>query len=68
MRRPDLSGLRSWYGSRATAPDRLDLAVTDPVTHPATDELLGEVVLYEWDQGPAAVHRGRPGAVSPTVR
>ncbi|MEU1267029.1 GNAT family protein [Streptomyces sp. NPDC005799] len=42
-----LSGLRSWYGSRATAPDRLDLAVTDPVT----GELLGEVVLYEWDPG-----------------
>ncbi|MGW3284712.1 GNAT family N-acetyltransferase [Streptomyces sp. NPDC001002] len=40
--------LRSWYGSRADAPDRLDLAVTDPTT----GELLGEVVLYEWD--PAA--------------
>ncbi|MFJ6082810.1 GNAT family N-acetyltransferase [Streptomyces sp. NPDC092369] len=40
--------LRPWYGSRADAPDRLDLAVTDP----ATGELLGEVVLYEWD--PAA--------------
>jgi RimJ/RimL family protein N-acetyltransferase len=40
--------LRSWYGNRTTAPDRLDLAVTDP----ATGELLGEVVLYEWD--PAA--------------
>ena len=37
--------LRSLYGARATAPDRLDLAVTDP----ATGELLGEVVLYEWD-------------------
>ncbi|WP_280876983.1 GNAT family N-acetyltransferase [Streptomyces pseudovenezuelae] len=37
--------LRSWYGSRADAPDRLDLAVTDP----GTGELLGEVVLYEWD-------------------
>ncbi|MHC3470385.1 GNAT family N-acetyltransferase [Streptomyces sp. 7R007] len=37
--------LRSWYGSRATAPDRLDLAVTDP----ATGEVLGEVVLYDWD-------------------
>lgn len=41
-------GLRSWYGSRAAAPDRLDLAVTDP----ADGEVLGEVVLYEWD--PAA--------------
>ncbi|MGW2567069.1 GNAT family N-acetyltransferase [Streptomyces sp. NPDC001537] len=40
--------LRSWYGSRATAPDRLDLAVTDP----DSGELLGEVVLYDWD--PAA--------------
>ncbi|MFD4555772.1 GNAT family N-acetyltransferase [Streptomyces sp. NPDC058469] len=40
--------LRSWYASRADQPDRLDLAVTDP----ATGELLGEVVLYEWD--PAA--------------
>jgi len=40
--------LRSWYGSRTDAPDRLDLAVTDP----GTGELLGEVVLYEWD--PAA--------------
>ena len=43
-----LEGLRSWYGSRAAAPDRLDLAVTDP----ADGEVLGEVVLYEWD--PAA--------------
>jgi RimJ/RimL family protein N-acetyltransferase len=40
--------LRSLYRTRATAPDRLDLAVTDPVT----GELLGEVVLNEWD--PAA--------------
>nr|WP_240449251.1 GNAT family protein [Streptomyces harenosi] len=40
--------LRSWYGSRADAPGRLDLAVTDR----ATGELLGEVVLYAWD--PAA--------------
>ncbi|GAA3825096.1 GNAT family protein [Streptomyces coacervatus] len=39
--------LRFWYGKRTTAPDRLDLAVTDP----ATGELLGEVVLYEWDPG-----------------
>ncbi|MFJ9731029.1 GNAT family N-acetyltransferase [Streptomyces sp. NPDC101169] len=37
--------LRTWYGSRATAPDRLDLAVTDP----QTGEVLGEVVLYEYD-------------------
>ncbi|MEU2713485.1 GNAT family protein [Streptomyces sp. NPDC007205] len=40
--------LQSWYGSRATAPDRLDLAVTDP----ETGEVLGEVVLYDYD--PAA--------------
>ncbi|ANB06493.1 acetyltransferase [Streptomyces ambofaciens] len=36
--------LRTWYGSRGTRPDRLDLAVTDP----ADGELLGEVVLSEW--------------------
>ncbi|WP_405993201.1 GNAT family N-acetyltransferase [Streptomyces sp. NBC_00986] len=43
-----LERLRSVYGARATQSDRLDLAVTDP----ATGELLGEVVLFEWD--PAA--------------
>ncbi|MGW7530186.1 GNAT family N-acetyltransferase [Streptomyces sp. NPDC054783] len=43
-----LERVRSWYGSRGTAPDRLDLAVTDT----GTGELLGEVVLYEYD--PAA--------------
>ncbi|BDD72289.1 MULTISPECIES: GNAT family N-acetyltransferase [Streptomyces] len=43
-----LDGLRSWYGVRTADPDRLDLAVTDR----ATGELVGEVVLYEWD--PAA--------------
>jgi RimJ/RimL family protein N-acetyltransferase len=37
--------VRSWYGSRTAQPDRLDLAVTDR----ATGELVGEVVLYEWD-------------------
>jgi len=37
--------LRSWYATRADRPDRLDLAVTGP----ATGELLGEVVLHEWD-------------------
>jgi RimJ/RimL family protein N-acetyltransferase len=37
--------LRSWYGSRSAAPDRLDLAVTDP----RTGEVLGEVVLYAYD-------------------
>jgi RimJ/RimL family protein N-acetyltransferase len=43
-----LGGLRSWYGVRTADPDRLDLAVTDR----ETGELVGEVVLYEWD--PAA--------------
>ena len=38
--------LRSWYGSRSAQTDRLDLAVTDRVT----GELVGEVVLYEWDR------------------
>ncbi|MFK0065613.1 GNAT family N-acetyltransferase [Streptomyces sp. NPDC091046] len=40
-----LDRLRSWYGVRTADPDRLDLAVTDR----ATGELVGEVVLYEWD-------------------
>ncbi|NUR43481.1 MAG: GNAT family N-acetyltransferase, partial [Streptomyces sp.] len=40
-----LEHLRSWYGSRSARTDRLDLAVTDR----ATGELVGEVVLYEWD-------------------
>ncbi|WP_329276622.1 GNAT family N-acetyltransferase [Streptomyces sp. NBC_01451] len=40
--------LRAWYGSRSDHTDRLDLGVTDRVT----GELVGEVVLYEWD--PAA--------------
>jgi RimJ/RimL family protein N-acetyltransferase len=43
-----LDKLRSWYGVRTADPDRLDLAVTDR----ETGELVGEVVLYEWD--PAA--------------
>ncbi|MEW2115141.1 GNAT family protein [Streptomyces sp. NPDC005474] len=37
--------LRSWYGSRSDRTDRLDLAVTDR----ATGELVGEVVLNEWN-------------------
>jgi RimJ/RimL family protein N-acetyltransferase len=40
-----LERLRSWYGSRSAQTDRIDLAVTDR----STGELLGEVVLYEWD-------------------
>ncbi|MEU6660830.1 GNAT family protein [Streptomyces sp. NPDC046821] len=57
--------LRSWYGSRSAQTDRLDLAVTDR----ATGQLVGEVVLYEWDPadractfrtllGPAGRNRG----------
>ncbi|MBL1097578.1 GNAT family N-acetyltransferase [Streptomyces coffeae] len=38
--------LREWYGSRGTQPDRLDLAVVDR----ANGTLVGEVVLYEWDE------------------
>ncbi|HLL34498.1 MAG TPA: GNAT family protein [Streptomyces sp.] len=37
--------LRAWYGSRSEQPDRLDLAVTDR----ASGELVGEVVLHDWD-------------------
>ncbi|MFJ5267679.1 GNAT family N-acetyltransferase [Streptomyces sp. NPDC088358] len=37
--------LRSWYGSRGGQTDRLDLAVTDR----ATGELVGEVVLHDWN-------------------
>ncbi|MFD9041967.1 GNAT family N-acetyltransferase [Streptomyces bottropensis] len=37
--------LRSWYGSRNDHPDRLDLAVVDR----ASGELVGEVVLNDWD-------------------
>ncbi|PWG12043.1 GNAT family N-acetyltransferase [Streptomyces sp. V2] len=40
--------LRSWYGSRSAQGDRLDLAVTNR----ETGEVVGEVVLNEWD--PAA--------------
>ncbi|MEU8827666.1 GNAT family protein [Streptomyces sp. NPDC048636] len=42
--------LREWYGSRNAQPDRLDLAVEDR----ASGTLVGEVVLYEWDES----HRG----------
>ncbi|MFH9858376.1 GNAT family N-acetyltransferase [Streptomyces sp. NPDC017202] len=40
-----LERLRSWYATRSAQPDRLDLAVTDR----ATGELVGEVVLHEYD-------------------
>jgi RimJ/RimL family protein N-acetyltransferase len=39
--------LRTWYGSRGDAGDRLDLAVTDK----ATGECVGEAVLNDWDPG-----------------
>ena len=58
--------LRSWYGTRNDQPDRLDLGVVDR----ATGELVGEVVLHEWDRhnhncvfriliGPRGRDRGR---------
>ncbi|MBQ1090718.1 GNAT family N-acetyltransferase [Streptomyces sp. B93] len=37
--------VRSWYATRADQPDRLDLAVTDR----ASGEVVGEVVLHEYD-------------------
>ncbi|MFJ5263757.1 GNAT family N-acetyltransferase [Streptomyces sp. NPDC088387] len=40
-----LDRVRSWYATRSEQPDRLDLAVTDR----ATGEVVGEVVLNEWD-------------------
>ncbi|NEB76403.1 GNAT family N-acetyltransferase [Streptomyces sp. SID14478] len=40
-----LEYLRSWYGSRGAQSDRLDLAITDR----ATGELVGEVVLNDWE-------------------
>ncbi len=40
-----LHRLRSIHASRADHPERLDLAVTDR----ATGELVGEVVLNEWE-------------------
>lgn len=38
--------LRQWYGTRSAQPDRVDLGVVDR----ATGELVGEVVLFEWDE------------------
>jgi RimJ/RimL family protein N-acetyltransferase len=40
-----LEKVRSWYATRSEQSDRLDLAVTDR----ESGELVGEVVLYEWD-------------------
>ncbi|MFD9499971.1 GNAT family N-acetyltransferase [Streptomyces sp. NPDC060035] len=42
----DEQHLRSWYSSRHDQDDRLDLAVVDRVT----GDLVGEVVLNEWDE------------------
>ncbi|MFF2651555.1 GNAT family N-acetyltransferase [Streptomyces sp. NPDC058045] len=64
--------LHSWYASRSEQTDRLDLAVTDRTT----GQLLGESVLFDWDEpnrsctfrillGPAG--RGR-GVGTETVR
>ncbi|MFJ5773478.1 GNAT family N-acetyltransferase [Streptomyces sp. NPDC093094] len=41
----DLERTRSWYATRAEQDDRLDLAVTDRTS----GEVVGEVVLNEWD-------------------
>lgn len=43
----EIAELREWYSSRATAPDRLDLAVVDN----ASGRCVGEVVLNQWDPG-----------------
>ncbi|MCX4691689.1 GNAT family N-acetyltransferase [Streptomyces sp. NBC_01408] len=42
---PDEAGIRAWYATRSDQDDRLDLAVVDR----ATGEVIGEVVLNEWD-------------------
>lgn len=44
---PDLASLREWYLSRNDQPDRLDLMVVDN----ASGQVVGEVVLNEWDPG-----------------
>lgn len=41
----DLERLRAWYGTRSDQNDRLDLAVVDR----ACGEVVGEVVLHEWE-------------------
>ncbi|MET9916758.1 GNAT family protein [Streptomyces sp. NPDC006435] len=43
----DEGRIRSWYGSRAEQDDRLDLAVVER----ATGDVIGEVVLNQWDPG-----------------
>ncbi|WP_238146643.1 GNAT family N-acetyltransferase [Ornithinimicrobium murale] len=44
---PDLSRLLQWYSTRNEQTDRLDLMVVDN----ASGQVVGEVVLNEWDQG-----------------
>ena len=39
--------LRNWYGTRNEQTDRLDLMVVDT----ATGQVVGEVVLNDWDEG-----------------
>ncbi|GAB2906169.1 GNAT family N-acetyltransferase [Streptomyces heilongjiangensis] len=61
----DSERLRTWYGNRGEQTDRLDLGIVDR----ASGELVGEVVLNEWDEpnrscclriliGPAGRDRG----------
>ncbi|MEU2181469.1 GNAT family N-acetyltransferase, partial [Streptomyces thermolilacinus] len=60
-----LAHLREWYGTRGARTDRLDLGLVDR----ASGELVGELVLNEWDEpnrscsfrvliGPAGRDRG----------
>lgn len=43
----DLERLRDWYSTRNDQPDRLDLMVVDN----ASGQVVGEVVLNDWDEG-----------------
>lgn len=47
---PDLEVLRQWYSTRNQQADRLDLAVVDN----ASGEVVGEVVLNEWEPDDAS--------------
>ncbi|WP_256837803.1 GNAT family N-acetyltransferase [Ornithinimicrobium faecis] len=44
---PEIGPLREWYTTRNDQPDRLDLMVVDN----ASGQVVGEVVLNEWDEG-----------------
>lgn len=44
---PDPGPLREWYATRNDQTDRLDLMVVDN----ASGQVVGEVVLNEWDEG-----------------